>query len=90
MTQSKIADCFTQRGQLDEALHIYQQEASVYEQLGDVRSRAVAQGKIADILAKRGQLDEALRIRQQEELPVYEQLGNIYLHAVTQGQCRYF
>jgi phosphopentomutase len=44
------------RGQLDEALRIYQEEElSVYERLGDVRSKAITMGKIADILEARGQ-----------------------------------
>ena len=35
----------------------------VFEQLGDMRSKAVTMGNIADVLQARGQLDEALRIR---------------------------
>jgi len=65
-------------GQLDEALHIRQdEELPIYEQLGDVLGRAVTKGRIADILQARGQLDEALRIRREQELPVYEQLGDV-------------
>ena len=60
------------RGQLDEALRIRKDEQlPVYEQLGDVRSKAIAQGKIADILHARGQLDEALELHL-ARLPVAE------------------
>jgi tetratricopeptide (TPR) repeat protein len=87
VTQGRIADILVNRGQYDEALRIYGQEAiPVLQQLGDVRSVAVAQGKIADILVDRGQPDEALRIRQEEELPVYRQLGDVREIAITQGK----
>ena len=81
---SGIADILKARGQLDEALRIYQEGVlPVVDPLGDVRSRAVTMGKIADILQARGQLDEALRIRREEELPVYDRLGDVRERAVT-------
>ncbi len=40
VTQGKIADILTQRGQLEEALRIRtEEELPVYEHLGDVRER---------------------------------------------------
>jgi phosphopentomutase len=52
----KIADVLEARGQLDESLRIYQEEAlPVFERLGDVREGAITMGKIADILEARGQ-----------------------------------
>ncbi len=87
VTQGRIADILYRRGELDEALRIYQEEEMpVYERLGDVRSRAVTLGQIADILQARGELDEALRIRQQEEMPVYERLGDLRSLLITQWQ----
>ena len=57
-----MADILTDRGQLDDALKIRQEEElPVFERLGDVRARAVTMGKIADILQTRGQLDDALK-----------------------------
>lgn len=83
----KVADTLQARGMLDEALCIRREEQlPVFEQLGDVRSRAITLGKIADILQMRGDLDEALRIRREEELPVYERLGDVRSRAVTLGQ----
>ena len=57
----------------------------MYEQLGDVRSKAVTMGKIADILASRGEVEAALRIRYEEQLPVYEQLGDVHALLVTRA-----
>jgi tetratricopeptide (TPR) repeat protein len=73
VTMGKIADILQARGQLDEALRIYQENIPIREQLKDVRGKAVIQGKIADILQARGQLDEALRINK-EVLIVFEHL----------------
>ena len=56
MTMGRIADILQQRGQTDEALRIRREkELPVYDQLGDVRERAVTIGKIADILQQQGQ-----------------------------------
>jgi phosphopentomutase len=55
----RIADILRARGQLDEALRIYQEEAlPVFERLGDVRAKEVTMGKIADILQARGLEDQ--------------------------------
>ena len=75
---AEVADLERVRGELNEALRIYEQEElPVYRRLGDVRSVAVTQGQIADILQDRGQLDEALTIREQEQLPALERLGDV-------------
>ncbi len=81
------ANILQTRGQLDEALRIWQEEVlPILEKLGHVRNRAVTLGQIADILQSRGQLDEALKIRQEEELPVFERLGDVRERAVTLGK----
>ncbi|WP_437639322.1 hypothetical protein [Sorangium sp. So ce854] len=61
-------------GRLEEAEGLLREAVALYEQLGDVRGRAIVMWGVADILEHRGQLDEALRIRQQEVLPVHERL----------------
>jgi hypothetical protein len=49
-------------GQFDAALRIHRdEELSVYERLGDARSKAVTMFRIAEILQTHGQLDEARR-----------------------------
>jgi hypothetical protein len=52
------------------------EELSVYEQLGDMRSRALTMGNIAYILLLRGQIDEALRLSEERVL-IYERLGHV-------------
>lgn len=87
VTMGNIADIMQQRGQLDEALRIHQDEQlPVYERLGDTREKAVTMVKIADILRTRGQFEKALRILSEEVRPVFERLGNVREKAVTIGK----
>ena len=87
ITHGRIADLLQNRGELDEAQRIREQEEiPIYERLGDVGSLAAARGQIADILQCRGDLERALRIRESEELPVYERLGDERSIAITRGQ----
>ena len=84
---AEVADLERVRGELDEALRIYEQEElPVFQDLGDDLSVAITQSRIADILQARGQLDEALKIREQEELPVFERLDEVRDAAITQGK----
>ena len=83
----EVAELERVRGELNEALRIYEQEElPAFGRLGDVRSVAITQGKIADILQARGELDEALRIFQLEALPAFERLGDVRSVAVCQGR----
>ncbi len=68
------------------ALDALKKASALFEEAGDVRSRAVTMGKIADILQWRGEHEEALRIRREEQLPVYERLGDVRSRAVTMGK----
>ena len=62
ITRGQIAGILRLRGDLDEALRIWREEAMpVYERLGDERSLAFARGQIADIVEARGELGEGLR-----------------------------
>jgi tetratricopeptide (TPR) repeat protein len=70
----------------DQALGRLRHAVAVFEELDDVRSRAVTMGQIADILQQRGETDEALRIRREDCLPVYERLNDVRSRAVTMGQ----
>ena len=71
----EIAEIRAQKGEVDEALELHQQELEVYEGLGDTRSRAVTLGEIATIRAEKGEVDEALKL-QEERLEVNEGLGD--------------
>lgn len=83
--KGKIADILKERGQLDAALAIRQnEELPVYAQLGDIRETALSKGKIADILQARDQLEQALLIWQEQVLPVFETVG----YALEAGYAR--
>jgi hypothetical protein len=59
----ELATLLQDLGQLDEALLIRQNiELPLYDELGDVRSRAIALGQISGLLLMHGQLDQALEI----------------------------
>ena len=72
------------KGQVDEALELYQAALEVYQALGDERSRAVTLGDIARIMRNKGQVDEALKLHQ-ERLEVYQTLGDERSRAITLG-----
>ena len=74
--KGQMANILQARGQLDQALAIYQNEVlPVYAQLGDIRETAITKGKIADILQARSQLEQALLMWQEQVLPVFESVG---------------
>ena len=80
------AETLQRAGRPEQVLSRLQEALALFQQAGDVRSRAVTMGKIADILQQRGDTEEALRIRREEQLPVYERLGDVHSRAVTMGQ----
>lgn len=87
LARGRIANVLVARGESDEALRIYREQAlPVYEQLGEERERANTLGKIADVLAARGEFDEALRIHREEALPIYERRGESWRRAYTLGR----
>ncbi len=60
LTLGKIADVLQGRGELDEALRIYREEAlPTFERLGDVQARAVTLAKLGMALAAKGERGEA-------------------------------
>jgi tetratricopeptide (TPR) repeat protein len=83
MLLSARASRLIRTGRIDAAEELLKEAGSVFESLGDMRSRAVTIGKIAAILQARGQLDEALKICNEEQLPAFEQLGDVREHATT-------
>ena len=83
----KKADVLQARGEHDEALRIRTEEVlPVLEELGDMRTLAVAKGRNADVLEARGEHGEALRIWTKEVLPVFEELGDKRSLAVANGR----
>ncbi|MGE0680185.1 MAG: CHAT domain-containing protein [Candidatus Binatia bacterium] len=53
----------------DKALTRLREAVALFEEVNDVRERAVTMGQIADILQQRGEMEEALRIHLEERLP---------------------
>jgi tetratricopeptide (TPR) repeat protein len=87
LASEALADICVSRGQLGEALRIWQGEVlPVYERHGAVRNRAQTLGHIAEALRAQGQIDEALRIWQDEQIPIYEQIGEAGERAVTRSR----
>ena len=70
----------------EKTLRALKRASALFQEAGDVHSRAVTMGKIADILQLRGEHEEALRIRRKEQLPVFERLGDVRERAVTMGK----
>jgi tetratricopeptide (TPR) repeat protein len=70
----------------EKAFAIMQNLASLFKDMGEERSYAVAMGHIADILRNKGEVDEALRIYTEEELPVYERIKDSRSRAITLGK----
>ena len=60
-----IARIYADKGDVDQALKLHQEELEVYEQLGDKRSRAVTLGDIARIYADKGDVDQALKLHRE-------------------------
>jgi tetratricopeptide (TPR) repeat protein len=82
----QIADILMERGQIGDALALFEGLVTTFERLGDARARAATMGRIADIYQAIGQVDDALRIRRDVELPVYEALGDELAYATTMGK----
>lgn len=73
----RIADILQSRGDIDEALRILREElVPIFEQLGDVRERAIVMGKIAHKLVQKGDA-AAARLLQEKRLEVYRRLADV-------------
>ena len=74
--------CGPDKGEVEEALRLHQEELEVCERLGDVQARAVTLGDIARLRAHKGEVDEALLL-QQERLAINQNLGSLDGQAAT-------
>ncbi|MEO0973830.1 MAG: hypothetical protein AAFX85_12120, partial [Pseudomonadota bacterium] len=72
------------RGEVDAALELHKEELTVYEALGDQRSRAVTLGDIASIRVSRGEVDDGLALLGQA-LEIHRMLSNQDGIAATQN-----
>jgi tetratricopeptide (TPR) repeat protein len=72
------------RGEPDRALAELEATCTIFEALGDRRSRAVTLGDIARIRGAKGEVDAALALHQ-EQIAIFEALGDRRSRAVTLG-----
>lgn len=85
VTLNRIAQVHQARGNLDEALRIYQEDVlPTLEKVGDARDRAVTLTNIATILQTRGEVEEALSTYR-ETAQVYETLDDTRSLAFVQS-----
>jgi hypothetical protein len=82
--RGRFAGWLVQQGDPDRALLELHEVRSVFEALGDRRSRAVTLGDIARILTDKGDVDQALQLHH-EQLQIFEALGDRRSRAVTLG-----
>ena len=80
-----LADVLEARGQLGSALRLREEQVPVFEDLRDIRAKAVTQGKIADIRRARGEFSEALGLLIDNVTPIYDQLGDMRSKAIILG-----
>jgi tetratricopeptide (TPR) repeat protein len=78
----EIARLLAQRGEVDQALKLHQEELAIYEALSDKRSQALTLVNIARLLAQRGEVDQALTLYQ-ENLAILAALGDKRSRAIT-------
>jgi len=61
-TLHAMANIYTLRGDLDQAMQLYHQSLETYEALGDRQGKAISQGMMAQLLNAVGQQQEGLRL----------------------------
>jgi tetratricopeptide (TPR) repeat protein len=71
-----MAYIFVTRGDLDQAMQLYRQSASIDEQLGDLKGKSATLHEMAYIFVTRGDLDQAMQLYRQS-LQIQEQLGDL-------------
>jgi tetratricopeptide (TPR) repeat protein len=73
------------RGDLDGAMHLYEQSLAIQESLGDVRGKSATLHQMAGVLETRGDLDGAMRLYEQS-LASDESLGDVRGKSATLHQ----
>ncbi|MEO0406479.1 MAG: tetratricopeptide repeat protein [Cyanobacteria bacterium P01_A01_bin.135] len=76
------AGIYAQRGQVQQALDLYQQSLEAEEAIGDVKGKAATLHQMAGIYAQRGQVQQALGLYQQS-LEAEEAIGDVKGKAAT-------
>jgi tetratricopeptide (TPR) repeat protein len=80
-----MAQVYLTRGDLDQAMRLYQQSLALKEQVGDLKGKAATLHNMAQVYLTRGDLDQAMRLYQQS-LALKEQVGDLQGKAATLSQ----
>nr|MCM0592175.1 tetratricopeptide repeat protein [Gloeotrichia echinulata DEX184] len=70
------------RGEIEEAIALYQQSLALFEQIGNVQDKAPTLHNLGILKADRGEIEEAIALYQQS-LALFEQIGNVQGKAAT-------
>ncbi|XZF66142.1 MAG: tetratricopeptide repeat protein [Gloeotrichia echinulata DVL01] len=70
------------RGEIEEAIALYQQSLALFEQIGDVQGKAATLHNLGSLKADRGEIEEAIALYQQS-LALKEQIGYVQGKATT-------
>ncbi|MEH2347938.1 MAG: tetratricopeptide repeat protein [Nostoc sp.] len=73
------------RGEIEEAIALYQQSLAIKEQIGDVQGKAATLHQLGILKANRGEIEEAIALYQQS-LAIFEQIGDVQGKATTLHQ----
>ncbi len=71
-----LAGIYASRGDVDDAIALYQQSLELKEKIGDVQGKAASLHNLAGIYASRGDVDDAIALYQQS-LDLNERIGDV-------------
>jgi tetratricopeptide (TPR) repeat protein len=76
---------YADRGEIEQAIALYQQSLEIQEQIGNVQGKAATLHQLGRIYANRGEIEQAIALYQQS-LEIQEQIGNVQGKAATLHQ----
>ena len=77
-----LATLLSARGEIEQAIALYQQSLNITEQIGDVQGKAATLHELGRIYANRGEIEQAIALYQQS-LEIKEQIGDALGKAMT-------
>jgi|GEM_PF-541271 len=80
-----LAVTLTNKGELNEAMRLYQEALKIMEGLGDLKGKSATLHQMANVYVTRGELNEAMRLYQ-EALKIMEGLGDLKGKSATLHQ----
>ena len=84
--QASISHCLgilkANRGEIEEAIALYQQSLALKEQIGDVQDKAATLHNLGHLKANKGEIEEAIALYE-KSFAINEQIGNVQGKAAT-------